>query len=36
MFARKVSVRLKADAAGQFIEKMKNENIPLLRKARVL
>ena len=34
MFARKVSVRLKADAAGQFIEKMKNEIIPLLRKQK--
>jgi hypothetical protein len=32
MFARKVSVRLKADAAGQFIQKMKDEIIPLLRK----
>jgi heme-degrading monooxygenase HmoA len=32
MFARKVSIRLKPDAAGQFIQKMKNEIIPLLRK----
>jgi hypothetical protein len=34
MFARKVSVRLKADAAGQFIQKMENEIIPLLRKQK--
>ena len=34
MFARKVSVRLKADAAGQFLEKMENEVIPLLRKQK--
>jgi len=32
MFARKVSVRLKAEAAGQFLQKMENEIIPLLRK----
>jgi heme-degrading monooxygenase HmoA len=32
MFARKVSIRLKSDAAGQFIQKMENEIIPLLRK----
>jgi hypothetical protein len=32
MFARKVSVRLKSDSAGQFIQKMENEIIPLLRK----
>jgi heme-degrading monooxygenase HmoA len=32
MFARKVSVRLKPDAAGQFIQKMENEVIPLLRR----
>jgi hypothetical protein len=32
MFARKVSVRLKLDAAGSFIQKMENEIIPLLRK----
>jgi hypothetical protein len=34
MFARKVSVRLKVDAAGQFIQKMENEIIPLLRKQK--
>lgn len=34
MFARKVSVRLKADAAGQFIQKMEGEIIPLLRKQK--
>jgi len=34
MFARKVSVRLKADAAGPFIQKMKEEIIPLLRKQK--
>jgi len=34
MFARKVSVRLKADAAGQFIQKIENEIIPLLRKQK--
>ena len=34
MFARKVSVRLKADAAGQFIQKMEDEIIPLLRKQK--
>jgi heme-degrading monooxygenase HmoA len=34
MFARKVSVRLKADAAGQFLQKMENEIIPLLRKQQ--
>jgi heme-degrading monooxygenase HmoA len=32
MFARKVSLRLKSDAAGPFIQKMENEIIPLLRK----
>jgi len=32
MFARKVSIRLKSDAAGPFIQKMENEIIPLLRK----
>jgi hypothetical protein len=32
MFARKVSIRLKADAAGAFIQKMGDEIIPLLRK----
>jgi len=34
MFARKVSVRLKADAVGPFIQKMKEEIIPLLRKQK--
>ena len=34
MFARKVSVRLKADAAGAFIQKMEDEIIPLLRKQQ--
>jgi len=34
MFARKVSVRLKPDAAGQFIQKMENEVIPMLRKQK--
>ncbi len=34
MFARKVSVRLKPDAAGQFLQKMENDVIPLLRKQR--
>lgn len=34
MFARKVSVRLKTDAAGQFIQKIENEIIPLLRKQK--
>ncbi len=34
MFARKVSVRLKSDTAGQFIQKMENEIIPLLRKQK--
>jgi hypothetical protein len=34
MFARKISVRLKSDTAGQFIKKMENEIIPLLRKQR--
>ena len=36
MFARKVSVRLRADAAGQFIHKIENEMIPLLRKQKGL
>jgi hypothetical protein len=31
MFARKVSMRLKAENAGEFIKKMENEIIPLLR-----
>lgn len=34
MFARKVSVRLKVDAAGPFIQKMEDEIIPLLRKQK--
>jgi hypothetical protein len=34
MFARKVAVRLKSDTAGQFIQKMENEIIPLLRKQK--
>jgi hypothetical protein len=34
MFARKVSLRLKTDAAGPFIQKMENEIIPLLRKHK--
>jgi len=34
MFARKISVRLKADAAGPFIRKMEDEIIPLLRKQK--
>jgi heme-degrading monooxygenase HmoA len=34
MFARKVSLRLKTDAAGQFIQRMENEIIPLLRKQK--
>lgn len=34
MFARKVSLRLKADAAGPFIQKMEDEIIPLLRKQK--
>jgi heme-degrading monooxygenase HmoA len=34
MFARKVSVRLKPDAAGPFLQKMENEIIPLLRKQK--
>ena len=34
MFARKVSVRLKADAGGLFIQKMEDEIIPLLRRQK--
>jgi hypothetical protein len=34
MFARKVIVRLKPDAAGPFLQKMENEIIPLLRKQK--
>lgn len=31
MFVRKVSVRLRPDAAGQFLQKIEDEIIPLLR-----
>jgi heme-degrading monooxygenase HmoA len=34
MFARKVSMRLKAGDAGEFIQKMENDVIPLLRKQK--
>lgn len=34
MLARKVSLRLKADAAGRFLQKMEDEIIPLLRKQQ--
>jgi hypothetical protein len=34
MFARKVSMHLKVDCAGEFIKKMENEVIPLLRKQK--
>ena len=34
MFARKVSMRLKADAAGLFLQKIEDEIIPLLRKQK--
>jgi hypothetical protein len=34
MFVRKVSVRLKSDGAGEFIRKMEDEIIPLLRKQQ--
>jgi hypothetical protein len=34
MFVRKVSVRLKSDSAGEFIQKMESEIIPLLRKQK--
>jgi len=34
MFARKVSMRLKADAAGSFLQKIEDEIIPLLRKQK--
>jgi hypothetical protein len=34
MFARKVSVRLKADAAGPFIQTIEDKIIPLLRKQK--
>ena len=32
MFVRKVSMRLKSETASEFIHKMENEVIPLLRK----
>jgi len=35
MFVRKVSMRLKSEAAAQFIRKMEDEIIPLLRNKRV-
>ena len=34
MFVRKVSVRLKTDGAGDFIRKMEDKIIPLLRKQQ--
>jgi hypothetical protein len=34
MFVRKVSMRLKSEAAAEFIRKMENEIIPLLRKQK--
>jgi len=34
MFVRKVSMRLKSEAASEFICKMENEIIPLLRKQK--
>jgi hypothetical protein len=34
MFARKVSIRLKSDSTGQFIQKIESEIIPLLRKQK--
>jgi heme-degrading monooxygenase HmoA len=34
MFVRKVSMRLKSEAGSEFISKMENEIIPLLRKQR--
>jgi heme-degrading monooxygenase HmoA len=34
MFVRKVSMRLKTEAAAEFIRKMENEVIPLLRKQK--
>jgi len=34
MFARKVSMRLKVDAAGPFLQKIEDEIIPLLRKQK--
>jgi heme-degrading monooxygenase HmoA len=34
MFVRKVSMRLKSEGAGEFIRKMEDEIIPLLRKQQ--
>jgi len=34
MFVRKVTLRLRADAAGPFIRKIEDEIIPLLRKQK--
>jgi hypothetical protein len=34
MFVRKVSMRLKADSAGEFTRKMEADIIPLLRKQQ--
>jgi len=34
MFVRKVSMRLKSEAAGQFTRKMEEQIIPLLRKQK--
>jgi Antibiotic biosynthesis monooxygenase len=34
MYVRKVSMRLKSEAGSEFIRKMENEIIPLLRKQR--
>ena len=34
MFARKVSMHLKAECAGEFIKKMETEVIPLLRRQK--
>lgn len=34
MFARKVSLRLRPDSAGQFLQRMEEEIIPLLRKQQ--
>jgi len=34
MFARKVSMRLKPEGAGPFIQKMEDQIIPLLRKQK--
>jgi heme-degrading monooxygenase HmoA len=34
MFARKVSLRLRPDTAGQFLQRMEEQIIPLLRKQQ--